>query len=193
MTSRTDEGHGVRSAQDRLLWVLRRWPTALGLATGAFIVSDMSDGTEAALVLVVAALAYLATAVLERQGLIWAVVAAEMVVVVVLQSLDVDPVPVLAVAAVVLALVGAVRRRWGPSRFETLYPWLTGLFLVAGLVEAYASPVLAGVVVGVALIGHAVWDAVHWREDAVVSRPFAEWCETLDFVLGAGVLVVVLG
>ncbi|MFD1825220.1 MULTISPECIES: hypothetical protein [Mumia] len=187
------EGRGPRTErQHRLPWLLRRWPTALGIGSGAFIVSDMTDGSEAALVLVVAALGYIATAVLDRQGLIWAVVAAEMVVVVVLRIVDVDPIPVLAVAAVALALVGAVRRRWGPSRFETLYPWLTALFLVAGLVGAYASPVLAGVIVGLALIAHAAWDAIHWHEDAVVSRPFAEWCGTLDFVLGIGVLVLVL-
>ncbi|MBW9207125.1 hypothetical protein KV102_09900 [Mumia sp. zg.B53] len=51
---------------------------------------------------------------------------------------------------------------------------------------------LAGTVAGVGLIGHAAWDAVHWHEDAVVSRPFAEWCGTLDLVLGVGVLVIVL-
>lgn len=165
----------------------------LGVATGAYIVSDMTEGSEAALVLVVAALGYIATAVLDRQGLIWAVVAAEMVAVVVLRVVDVDPVPVLAVVAVALALLGAVRHRWGPSRFERLYPWFTALFLVAGLVGAYADPVLAATIVGTALIGHAVWDAVHWHEDAVVSRAFAEWCGTLDLLLGVGVLVIVLG
>ncbi|WP_371784497.1 hypothetical protein [Streptosporangium subroseum] len=38
------------------------------------------------------------------------------------------------------------------------------------------------------LLGHAAWDAAHWRADRVVTRPFAEWCGVLDLLLGLAVL-----
>ena len=60
--------------------------------------------------------------------------------------------------------------------------------------EAGRQPIEGGYVLdgGRVRFQLAAWDAVHWHEDAVVSRPFAEWCGTLDLVLGVGVLVVVL-
>jgi hypothetical protein len=33
--------------------------------------------------------------------------------------------------------------------------------------------------VAVGLLGHAAWDAIHWRRNTIVTRSFAEWCGVL--------------
>jgi hypothetical protein len=45
------------------------------------------------------------------------------------------------------------------------------------------------VVVAAGLIGHGVWDLVHWRANAVVARSFSEFCWLFDVGLGVAVLV----
>jgi hypothetical protein len=51
---------------------------------------------------------------------------------------------------------------------------------------------VGGYLVAAGLLGHATWDAVHWRANRIVSRSFAEWCGVLDLVIGVGLLVVLL-
>ncbi|WP_122817533.1 hypothetical protein [Nocardioides pantholopis] len=187
------EGRATAPPGVRGRWITRRWPTLLGIALGAVMLADLEEGSEVAVVLLIAALGYLATAALARPGAIWAVVGLEVAAVVGLQLLDVDPTPVLAVGAGLLAVamvLGAGRKGPRPGAW---YPALTLVFLACGVVGAWASPTLAGGVVGLGLLGHAAWDALHWRRHLVVRRSFAEWCGVLDTVLGVGVLLVVLG
>jgi hypothetical protein len=47
---------------------------------------------------------------------------------------------------------------------------------------------LARYVVGLGWIGHATWDAAHYRAHRVVPRRWAEWCAVVDMFLGAAVL-----
>ena len=103
----------------RLYALLRRWPTVLGVVVAALTLSDFDDGREFAIVLLIASVGYLAIAVLERPQATWWVLIGLLAGVVCLRLLNVAPGPVLAVAAVVMTIVGLVRgslrRLWLPA------------------------------------------------------------------------------
>ena len=52
----------------------------------------------------------------------------------------------------------------------------------------YLDPDLGGKLVGIALLGHAAWDAYHYLRDRVVTRSYAEFCAVVDLLLGAAIL-----
>ncbi|MGH2712995.1 MAG: hypothetical protein ACRDM7_03740 [Thermoleophilaceae bacterium] len=43
-------------------------------------------------------------------------------------------------------------------------------------------------VVAAGWFGHGLWDAAHFRADAVVARSFAEWCAVFDLLRGLAIL-----
>ena len=183
----------TRSAAWRRAPVLlaRRWPTWLALLWAAITLSDLDDGTEFAFVLVVAAVGYLAVAVLERPRATWPLVFLLLGGVVALRVVGADERAVLIASGLVLAVVGLVRgplRRPGPG-----WPQVPAalLFVTAGVVGASASPHTGLYVVAGGLLAHAAWDGYHWWRDRVVVRSFAEWCGVLDATLGIGILVLV--
>ena len=55
------------------------------------------------------------------------------------------------------------------------------------------QPVLAGILIAVGLAAHAVWDIVHHRRNAVVSRSYAEFCAVLDLTLAVVVILLTAG
>jgi hypothetical protein len=170
----------------------RRWPTFLALAWAVISLSDVKDGLEYAILFILPATGYLFLAVVDRPRITWAVVAAAMATVVVLRTLNLDPWPTLAVVVVVLAAVGLMS---GQLRRPGLYAWQSPgalAFMAFGLVVLSAPAEVGGYLVGVGLLGHAAWDAIHWRRNSVVARSFAEWCGVLDLVLGLGLLVLLM-
>ncbi|MFB9208037.1 hypothetical protein ACFFV7_43130 [Nonomuraea spiralis] len=185
------EAQGRRSPVGRVLMaVARRWPTWLGLAFMGFTVLDLKDGRDAALVVFLAALIYLATAVTGRPGVVWPMFGASVVAVLVLRLLDLDPWPGLVGGAVCVAAVGL-----GGGLLHT--PWLGAVQVPAMLVFGAASvaalslsPALGGCLVAAALIGHATLDVIVWRRNKVVARSLAEFCAALDLPLGVAVLVL---
>jgi hypothetical protein len=42
--------------------------------------------------------------------------------------------------------------------------------------------------VGIAILGHAAWDAYHFVRNRVVQRSYAEFCFFTDLLLGAAIL-----
>ena len=171
--------------------LLRRWPTWLALAWVALTLSDVGDGTEFAVVLVVAAVGYLAVAVAERPRATWPLLFLIFGGVVALRLAGLDERAVLLAAGAVLTVVGLARgslRRPGPASLQVP---AAVLFVGAGLLGATAAPEAGLHVVAAGLIGHAAWDAHHWWVDRIVVRSFAEWCGVLDLTLGIGILVLV--
>ena len=47
-----------------------------------------------------------------------------------------------------------------------------------------------GYPVAFALIGHAAWDTVHYVQNRVVARSYAEFCAVLDLLVGAAILLM---
>lgn len=172
--------------------IAHRWPTGLALAWAALSLADLGDGLEYAFVLLVAATGYLFIAVVDRSRLTWPVLIGLIAVVVVLRLLDVDEWAAVAVTAFALGcaglLTGQLRR---PGLFRAQIPAAVA-FIAAGMVALALPATIGASVVAAGLIGHAAWDAVHWRADRIVSRSFAEWCGVLDVTLGLGILVTVL-
>ncbi|GAA0274274.1 hypothetical protein [Cryptosporangium japonicum] len=168
--------------------LLRRWPTALAFAFAALTLSDGAAEPGVGVALVVAAAGYVALAALDRPALTWPIVVALFLGVVALRAFEVPEVPVLAVITAVAGVVVVVRR---PARWHRLQVPV-GLVGVAVFAVALQVPTAVGaVVVALGLLGHAAWDAVLWRRDAVIARSFAEWCGVFDVVVAVGLVLLV--
>ncbi|MFJ6194981.1 hypothetical protein [Micromonospora sp. NPDC092111] len=170
---------------------VRRWPTWLALAVAAISLGDLGDGTELAFVLVLAATGYLFVAVVDRVPATWPVLLGLVAMVVVLRLLDLDPVPALTVVAAALIAVGMIGGRLrGPGLYGLQTPAALG-FIALGLAALLVPAAIGHYVVAAGLLGHAAWDAVHWRANKIVARSFSEWCGVWDLILGLGILILV--
>ncbi|TDQ54354.1 hypothetical protein [Actinorugispora endophytica] len=188
----TDEAEaGGHARFPRLAAALaRRWPTWLAVAFAAVVLVDLDDGRGFAAVLLIAALGYLATAVIDRPGAIWGVIAGLVALLALVRTWDVDPWLLLAPLALLLVVAGLVR---GQLRRPGLFALQTPALLAFGAIALgapHVPPGLGHLLVAAGLLGHAAWDAVHWRSGRVVARPFAEWCGVLDLLLGVAVLLL---
>lgn len=136
-------------------------------------------------------LVYLAAAILDRPGEAWAA----FVVTFVLMGLSkvvvaFDPAPWLIGPGALLLVVALIRTPRGPS-------WATPLQSAAMLALAASAAfavqldaTMGGIVVAIALLGHAAWDVHHHRTRRVVSLSLAEFCAVLDVLLAILVAVV---
>jgi hypothetical protein len=163
-------------------FLLHRWPTAL--AIGLEIVSWGIGLERAGQILPLLPALYVVVAVIQRRGASWPVliISAALLFGLQLQTLIQPTVAILALATAV-AVVGLSRR---PGRRELLVQ-TGGLVLFGGLalVGLTVAPDIARYVLAVGWFGHGVWDLVHLRRDAVVSRSYAEWCGVLDILIAA--------
>ncbi|MFI7612548.1 hypothetical protein ACIBP6_15110 [Nonomuraea terrae] len=182
-----------RSSPGRVVAALAsRWPTWCGLAATALNLADARDGRSLGFVVYLAALIYLATAVIDRPGMVWVLFGFSVVAVTLLKVFGVDPWPLLiagAVTVVVLGLTAGLLRQGGLTAAQL------PAMLVFGAAAVFAlslSPEAGGALVAAALIGHAVQDVAVWRSGKVVARSMAEFCAVLDFTLGAAILALIL-
>jgi hypothetical protein len=163
-------------------FLLRRWPTALALALE--IVSWGIGTVRAGQILPLLPALYVVVAVLRRRGASWPVLIAALALLFGLQLQDwVDPTIAILSLASAVAVVGLFRRS---GRGELLVQ-TGGLVLFGGLalVGLTVTPDAARYVIAAGWFGHGVWDLVHLRRDAVVSRSYAEWCGVLDILIAA--------
>jgi hypothetical protein len=176
--------------------ILRRWPAALGLAFAAFnlITDDPNSVSSTLLVLVVATTGYIVIAALERPRWSWPVIGILVSSIVTARLLSMGSVvELIALSAIVVGaiVIGTVRGTFSRPGLPRWQPFAAIGFMVLAIGALWLSPAGGQILIAGALIGHAVWDVVHWRRDAVVSRSLAEWCAFLDFTLGVGVLVMI--
>ena len=85
-------------------------------------------------------------------------------------------------------LRGAVRPAFG-------LPYQTVAMAVFGAAAAVALTVggdVGAYLVAAGLLGHAAWDAYHYRVDRVVRRSLAEFCFVLDTLLAVAIVVLAL-
>jgi len=61
------------------------------------------------------------------------------------------------------------------------------------LIGLVLSPAVGAVLASLTLMAHAVWDVIHYRRNAVVSRSLAEACIAFDVLLGLAAIVLVVG
>lgn len=183
-------GRTVRK-EHRRSFVLHRWPAVAGLVAAALVLVGEADREVPALIVVIAALCYLAAGALGRPWIAWAAIPAGAVVVTVTELLDVPWWSGLAGAAVVLVIGGLLRPAPRAALTAQAVAMLAfgGLAAVALLLEA---PRAGLVLAGLTLASHAVWDLVHYRRRLVVPRSLAEACMFLDVPAGLGFVVLAL-
>ncbi|SED76210.1 hypothetical protein SAMN04490240_4664 [Rhodococcus pyridinivorans] len=174
--------------------VLRRWPSLVAVALAAFVLAD--GGTDFPAILTGAALVYLGAAVLGRRSAAWPLFLGAVALI------GVGKVAVVAFGVpveitVVMVAIGAAGAVYGLARTPAGRAMLVGPSTVAmlgfGAVAVAAvtvTPVPAGVIVGLGLLGHAAWDYLHFRRNTVVARSLAEFCGVLDTLLGVAVIVL---
>jgi signal transduction histidine kinase len=173
-----------------LTFLAHRWPTWCGLAAMTVSVLDMDDGRGQGLIVFLAALIYLAAAVVGRPGVVWPLFGVSVVAVTLLRLLDVHLWTALVAGAVAIAIVGlagGVLR--GPRLSAAQVPAML-VFGGAVIVALSLDPVLGGYLVAAALVGHAVLDVIVWRAREVVTRSLAEFCAVLDLTLGIAIIVL---
>ena len=194
-----DDSPHAHQVPDRGRWadfLKHRWPTALGIALAALAAYDLeidagSVSSLSALV-VLLALVYLGAAALDRRWSAWVLLLAGLPLTNFIPSISgIDPSVVLLLAAAPVFLVlGVARGLW---RRPGGLPLQTVGMLAFGstvLVALYVDPDLGGKLVGIAILGHAGWDAYHFLRNRVVPRSYAEFCIFVDLLLGAAILVM---
>jgi hypothetical protein len=178
------------TAQDSPRWqaVLRRWPSALGLASAAAALATDPDTETIGTVVAVAVLCYLGAAALNRRWVAWAGCAVFPAVVIGSQVAGVTWWVAGAVVALALVVAGLLLRVPRPPLTAQTAALIGygGVAVAALLLAPRAGLVLAGV----ALIGHGVWDVIHYRRNKVVHRSLAEFCVLLDVPLGIGAIIL---
>jgi hypothetical protein len=170
--------------------LMHRWPTALGIAVAALAAFDLQDGLEFAALTVLMALIYLGAAALDRRWSAWVVLLAGLPLAIFIPSISgIHPSVVLLVAAPVFLVLGVARGQWqrpGGLPLQTAGMLAFGSTVLVALFYVY--PDLGGKLVGIAILGHAAWDAYHYLRNRVVPRSYAEFCAVVDLLLGAAIL-----
>jgi hypothetical protein len=187
----TDPRH-VRQIPEPHRWadfLKHRWPTALGIALAALAAFDVQDGLEFAALTVLMALVYLGAAALDRRRFAWVVLIAGLAALAIIPSAsEVGPSVGFLVVALVFLVLGVAR---GQLQRSGGLPLQSAGMLAFGsivLVALYVDPNLGGKLVGIAILGHAAWDAYHYLRNRVVARSYAEFCAVVDLLLGVAIL-----
>lgn len=166
------------------------WPPALGAGVAVGTAVGLSNAADLSMIVAAAALVYFATAALDRRWAAWLVFPATVVAVVGATVLRIEEWPIMLVAAQAFLLIGSIRgllRRGAAFTLQAL--GMIGFGALAS-VALLVDPTLAAYLVSAGLIGHGIWDAVHYHRDAVVPRSYASFCGVLDIVLGVAVLIL---
>jgi hypothetical protein len=171
-----------------------RWPTVLGIAVAVLTAFDLQVDagfvSSISALVVLMALVYLGSAALDRRWSAWVVLLAGLPVAFFLPSVSgVGASVVLLVASLVFVVLGVARGQpRGPGGLELQAAGMLGFGAIA-FATLYVDTVLGAYLVAAALLGHAVWDALHYLRDRVVSRSYAEFCGVTDLALGATILL----
>ena len=170
--------------------ILHRWPSALGLAVAALHLVRDPDTETVATVIGVAVLCYLGAAALDRRWVAWAGCVVVTLVVVASQVIGLAWWAVSGVVALALVVAGLLLRvPRAPLAAQTAALIGYGGVAVAAL---FLAPRVGLALAGVALVGHSVWDVIHYRRNQVVHRSLAEFCVLLDVPLGAGAVILAI-
>jgi hypothetical protein len=173
--------------------VAKRWPTLVGIASGAdVLLSEITGETthgyaEALLIL---PLGYVVLTLLRRRRLSWPVLFGAVALMVGLRLQDwVDPPVAILAVALGATIWGTGHGHHREREFRLQVIGMAGFFVFA-LTGLVVDPELGRYLVGIGWLAHGVWDFVHLRRDRVVSRSYAEWCGTFDIIVGVSLIVL---
>lgn len=169
--------------------VLARWPSVVGLLA---LLANTAGGVDAhvtAMVIILAAMCYLAASALGSRRSGWVMLGVAIVAVTVARLTGLDPTTTLLVMGGVFAIFGFLRgARIDRRELGVQVLGFVGFSAIA-LLAMYSSPLLAAHLAAAAAIGHAAWDVVHFVREKAVSRSLAEFCFVLDLGLGLALLL----
>jgi hypothetical protein len=174
--------------------VVGRWPTWLGLGLAVLVGIDLGDGADLAQTLPAMALVYLAAAALRRPSAAWPAAAAAALVILATEAIAGERVATwvlisLAVPVLAYALWSATRRV--NRSLQTQAIAMVGFGAVAAIALGVSDD-LGAYLVAAGLLGHAAWDAYHYRASKAVVRSYAECCFFMDAGFAGAVLLVTL-
>ena len=174
----------------------RRWPTALALASAAFILAGNPSGETVgrlAEVLLFLPLLYLVVSTLRRPALTWVVLIVGVGVTSGLQALGWVDMPVALLAAALAATIwGGTHRRFGDGSYFTVQVVGMVAFGAVALIATAVDPTASRYLVAAGWLAHGCWDFVHLWRDRVVSRSYAEWCGVVDVLVAAQLVALPL-
>jgi hypothetical protein len=173
--------------------ILRRWPTWAGIGLAVLIGLGLSEGDDLAPALTAMALIYVGAAALRTPSAVWPVFFGAVVVLVVTNAFgasDTAIVMILIGLAVLLfsygLLSGATGANDGLLRQAIA---MVGFGTVAAIALGAGGDVGA-YLVAAGVLGHAAWDAYHYRANKTVARPYAEACFVADALLAIAIVIV---
>jgi hypothetical protein len=169
--------------------VLARWPSVVGLLALLANTAGGIDSHVTAMIIILAAMCYLAAAALGSRSSGWVMVGAGAVAIVVAGATGLDPTATLLVMGAGFAIFGVLRGTGVDRRELGVQALGFAGFSAIALTAMYSDPLLAAHLAAAAAIGHAIWDAVHYIRDKVVSRSLTEFCFVLDLGLGVALLL----
>ena len=195
LASRRSPQGTTRQHPRRASAIIRRWPAALGLALGVsqLITDDPHSISGVLLPLLLPVTGYVVIAALVRPRWSWTVIGLIVALLLASRLLSAGPVIELAglVTIIIAAVVaGLVRGTWARTDLYRWQPYAAVGFGAICLGALILSPDAGRVLLAIGLIGHALWDLLHWQRHEVVSRSLSEWCAALDLTLGLGVFVL---
>lgn len=174
--------------------VLRRWPTAFGLAFAAFVSYDVASGADLAPILTASGLVYLGAAALQKRAAAWPVFALTFVIIGAAGFTPWEEAVtwVLIGLAVLFAAYGLLRGAARPAEGLPLQAIGMAVFGGAAVVVLLVGGDFGAYLVAAGLLGHAAWDVHHHRAERVVARSMAEFCFFLDTAIAIAIVVVTL-
>ncbi|EOM78192.1 hypothetical protein [Rhodococcus rhodnii] len=187
-TSRTATPARHHAGHPVLWYLLARWPSLVALVVLLVKSPGEPDPHVTSMIIVTAAMCYLAAASVGSPRSGWPMVALASVAVVAAGVAGLDPTLVLIVAAAGFTVVGLLRRSRIDVREFVLQAAAFAGFTCLALAAMFAAPLVSVYLAAAAAIGHAVWDAIYWIRGRVVPRSLTEFCFVLD--LGLGVLLL---
>lgn len=174
--------------------LLHRWPILAALGLTAWIVLDLSNGSDLAPVLAGAAMVYLAAAALRNPATAWPLFGGAVLVILATELLVSESAPTwvlfgLAGLFLIYGLLRGAARPAGGLPLQTIGMVVFGIFaaaavLVSGDVGAY--------LIAAGLLAHVAWDIYHYRANKVVPRSLAEFCMVLDTLVALAMVAVAL-
>jgi len=159
------------------------WPTALAVLVASATAYRLADGREVAPVVAASGLVYLGAAATHRRWVAWVAFGVAFALITLDKFAGLDALPWLLALAGVLVIVGPTASRTHPW---WALPLQTAAMLVLGAMAVLAlrlDPTVGGLLVAAALLGHAAWDAHHYRTRRVVDRALARFCAVLDVLV----------
>lgn len=170
----------------------RTWPAALGVLVAAATAYALTDGRDVAPVVIASGVVYLAASATGLRWMAWAAFGVTIPLIALTKVTDLDATLWLLVLAGALLVIGLGGRRMHPW---WSFPLQTVAMLVLGaaaVIATQVNPVVGGLLVAAALLGHAAWDVYHHRAGRVVGRSLAEFCAVLDILVAMVVAFVAL-